>query len=258
MNKANLLINLTKREILSRYKGSFVGILWSFLTPIFMLTVYTVVFSQIFKSRWPGAQSDSQGEFALTLFVGLIVFNFFSECINRAPTLIYINANYVKKVVFPLELLPLVNIGMACFHMLLSLGIWLGGYILFFGLPKVTALFIPIIIIPLIIMTSGFCYILASVGVYIRDISQLVGVTVTAMMFLSPIFFPISILPQNYQNVALINPISFPIEELREMLMIGGAVNWAGVVIYNSIALIVLYFGYKFFEKTRRGFADVL
>lgn len=254
----DLLFSMTKREVLGRYRGSMMGLLWSFLTPLFMLSVYTLVFGQIFKTRWPGAQTDSQGEFALTLFAGLILFNFFAECITKAPTIIWSNINYVKKVVFPLELLPWVNVGVAVFHMLISLAVWLIAYCLFFGLPHATVLIAPFVIIPLVIMTCGMIFFLSSIGTYLRDIVQLVGVAVTAMMFLSPIFFPIAALPETYQKVALINPLTYPIEQLRELMISGISANWTMLIIYNVMALIVLILGFAFFQKTRRGFADVL
>jgi lipopolysaccharide transport system permease protein len=253
-----LLLSLIKRDILGRYRGSMMGLLWSFLTPLFMLSIYTLVFGQIFKTRWPGAQTDSQGEFALTLFAGLIVFNFFAECVTKAPTIIWSNVNYVKKVVFPLELLPCVNVGVSVFHMLISLFVWVIVYCLFFGLPKATVIITPLVIIPLIMLTCGMVFILSSVGTYLRDIVQLVGVAVTAMMFLSPIFFPIAALPAIYQKFALINPLTFPIEQLRVLMISGLGVNWSMLLIYNLVALSVLIAGFAFFQKTRRGFADVL
>lgn len=254
----DLLLTLIKREVLGRYRGSIIGIFWSFLTPLFMLAVYTLVFSQIFKTRWPGAQTDSQGEFALTLFAGLIIFNFFSECITRAPTIISSNVNYVKKVVFPLELLPLVIIGVSVFHMIISIVVWLIVYCLFFGLPHSTIIITPFIIIPLIMITCGITFILSSIGTYLRDIVQLVGVTITAMMFLSPIFFPISVLPFTYQKIALLNPLTLPIEQMRLLMLNGETVSLSTLLIYNLIAVIVLILGFSFFQKTRRGFADVL
>ena len=137
------LINASaKREVLGRYRGSALGLLWSFFNPLFMLSVYTFVFSEVFKSRWSGG-SDSKTEFALVLFAGLIMFNLFAECINRAPGLILSNVNYVKKVVFPLEILPWVALLSAMFHGLISLGVWLLAYLVFFGLPHATVLYLP-------------------------------------------------------------------------------------------------------------------
>jgi lipopolysaccharide transport system permease protein len=193
------LINaLIQREVVGRYRGSFMGILWSFFNPVFMLAVYTFVFSVVFKARWSGG-GDSKTEFALVLFAGMIVFSLFSECVNRAPNLILSNANYVKKVVFPLEILPIVNIGAALFHLLISLIVWLIFYIIFFGIPQLTLLLFPVVLLPLILFTLGISWILASLGVYLRDVGQIVGVITTALMFLSPIFYPVTALPKEYQ-----------------------------------------------------------
>ena len=140
-----------KREVLGRYRGSIMGILWSFFNPLFMLAVYTFVFSEVFKARWNTA-SNSKTEFALVLFAGLIMFNLFSECINRAPGTILANINYVKKVVFPLEVLPFITLFSAAFHGLVSLGVWLLAYVVFWGAPHATALYLPLIVFPFMLL----------------------------------------------------------------------------------------------------------
>ena len=160
-----------KREVLGRYRGSVMGLLWSFFNPLFMLAVYTFVFSEVFKMRW-SAGSESKTEFALVLFAGLIVFNLFAECINRAPSLILSNVNYVKKVVFPLEVLPFVGLLSALFHGAISLGVWLLAYLVLFGIPHPTALYLPLIVLPFILFIMGLSWALASLGVYLRDVAQ--------------------------------------------------------------------------------------
>ena len=171
-----------------------------------MLVVYTFVFSVVFNARW-SAGSDSKTEFALVLFAGLIVFNLFAECANRAPGLILANVNYVKKVVFPLEILPWVALGSAMFHAMISLGVWLAAYVLLFGLPHVTALFLPLVFLPLAFFIMGVSWALASLGVYLRDVSQFVGILTTVLMFLSPIFYPVTALPEAYRSFLLLNPL---------------------------------------------------
>ena len=161
----SLIKALVQREVVGRYRGSFMGILWSFFNPVFMLAVYTFVFSVVFKARW-NTNSDSKAEFALVLFAGLIMFNLFSECINRAPSLILSNVNYVKKVVFPLEILPWVALGSAMFHALISLGVWLIAYVFCFGLPPITILLLPLVVLPLLLFIMGLTWGLASFGVY--------------------------------------------------------------------------------------------
>ena len=253
----SLIKALTKREIVGRYRGSFMGILWSFFNPVFMLIVYTFVFSVVFKARWNGG-GDSKTEFALVLFAGLIVFNLFSECINRAPGLILSNVNYVKKVVFPLEILPFVAIGSALFHTLISIAVWLIAYLIVFGLPHITVLFLPLIILPLLLLIVGLTWGLTSLGVYLRDVSQFIGIATTVLMFLSPIFYSISAIPEKYRSLILLNPLTIIIEQVRNVLIWGKVPNLTILAIYFLVAALIAWLGFTWFQKTRKGFADVL
>ena len=248
---------LVQREVVGRYRGSVMGILWSFFNPIFMLAVYTFVFSVVFKARWSGG-SESKTEFALILFAGLIVFNLFAECFNRAPGLILSNVSYVKKVVFPLEILPWVALGSALFHALISLGVWLIAYLIFFGIPHITVLLLPLVILPLLLLIMGLTWGLASLGVYLRDVSQFIGVITTVLMFLSPIFYPASALPEKYRYLLLLNPLTPAIEQAREVLFWGKVPNMTILSVYLLSAVLVAWFGFAWFQKTRKGFADVL
>ena len=253
----SLLTAFTKREVIGRYRGSFLGVMWSFFNPLLMLAVYTFVFGFVFKTRWQGG-SESTGEFALILFSGLIIFNLFSDCVTRAPSLILSNANYVKKVVFPLEILPWVVMGGALFHSFVSLLVWLISYSLLFGMPHITSLFLPVILFPIILFTMGVSLILASLGVYLRDIGQVIGVIVTAMMFLSPLFFPLSSLPEEFQSLVRLNPLTDPIMQIRNILMWGKFPNWLTMGSYTLVAFVVVWLGFLSFQKTRKGFADVI
>ncbi len=253
----NLIYNLVKREVIGRYRGSMMGLLWSFFNPILMLVVYTFVFSVVFKARWAGG-TDSKTEFALVLFAGLMVYNLFAECMNRAPGLILSNVNYVKKVVFPLEILPIVAIGSATFHFLISLFVWLIFYLIFFGIPQASVLLFPVVLAPFFLLTLGLSWFLASLGVYLRDVSQIVGVMTTALMFLSPIFYPITALPEEYQLFLQINPLTFIIEQARDVMIWGKRMNWIAWAIYMVFAAIVTWLGFAWFQKTRKGFANVL
>ena len=252
-----LIQALIKREVIGRYRGSILGILWSFFNPVLMLAVYTFVFSVVFKARW-NAGSDSRTEFALVLFAGLLVFNLFSECVTRAPALILSNVNYVKKVVFPLEVLPWVSLGSALFHTLISLGVWFIFYGIFFGVPPVTALLIPIALLPLIAFTMGISWFLASLGVYLRDVSQIIGLLTTILMFLSPIFYPVSSLPEEYRRLFQLNPLTPTIEMARDVLIWGRAPDWSLYGISLAVATFVGFSGFAWFQKTRKGFADVI
>lgn len=252
-----LISALTKREVVGRYRGSTFGILWSFFNPVFMLAVYTFVFSVVFKARW-NQGSDSKTEFALVLFAGLLIFNLFAECINRAPSLILSNVNYVKKVVFPLEILPVIALCAALFHGVVSLGVWLLFYLFVFGVPHLTALLLPLIILPFILFVMGLSWMLASLGVYLRDIAQFIGLITTAMMFLSPIFYPLSALPVNYQSLLQLNPLTPAIEEVRNILIWGIMPGMQLLVVYYVSAALVAWLGFAWFQKTRKGFADVV
>ena len=215
-----LLVSMVQRDVIGRYRGSIMGLLWSFLNPLFMLLVYTFVFSMMFKMRWPQG-SGSRTEFALLVFAGLLVFNVFSECVSRAPGLIISNANYVKKVMFPLEILPWVVLGAVLFHTLASLAIWLVFHLVFFGLPPLTSLLLPLVLLPLVLFTLGISWLLASLGVYLRDVGQMVGVLTTALMFVSAIFYPTSAFPQAYQGLLHLNPRTRVVEQTRDALFWG-------------------------------------
>ncbi len=253
-----LIYQMTQREVVGRYKGSVMGLLWSFLNPIFMLTVYTFVFSVVFKARWGVGQDETKTQFAVVLFVGMIVHGLLAEVLNRAPGLVLANANYVKKVVFPLEILPLISIGAALFHSLISLAVLLTAFLIFNGYLHWTAVLTPLVLFPLVILTLGLAWLLASLGVYLRDIGQTIGIFTTMLMFASPVFFPITAIPEEYRPVIMANPLTFIIEQAREVLIWGHLPDWAGLSIYSLGALAVAWSGYAWFQKTRKGFADVL
>ncbi len=254
-----LILQMTKREVLGRYKGSAMGLAWSFFNPVFMLVVYTFVFSEIFKSRWGGVGGDdSKTQFAVVLFVGMIVLSLFSEVLNRAPSLIIANVNYVKKVVFPIEILPVIAMGTALFHSLISLSVLLAAFVLFNGYLQLTAIFIPLVLLPLVIVTLGIAWVLASIGVFLRDVGQTIGVITTVLMFLSPVFYPVTSVPERFRPFIMANPLTFIIEQAREVLIWGHAPNWAGLASYTVAAFFIAWAGYALFQKTRNGFADVL
>jgi lipopolysaccharide transport system permease protein len=253
-----LIAQLTRREVVGRYKGSALGLAWSFFNPIFMLTVYTFVFSMVFKSRWGVGGDESKTQFATVLFVGMIVHGLFAEVLNRAPGLILSNANYVKKVVFPIEILPVVAMGAALFHSLISLGVLLGAFGLFNGYLHWTAVFTPLILLPLVILTIGLAWMLASVGVFLRDVGQTIGLITTIILFVSPVFYPVTALPERFRPWLMANPLTFIIEQAREVLIWGHIPNWSWLAVYTFAATAIAWGGYAWFQKTRKGFADVL
>ncbi|WP_122666823.1 ABC transporter permease [Pseudomonas viridiflava] len=252
-----LIAVMTKREVIGRYRGSIMGLAWSFFNPVLMLAVYTFVFSEIFQARWVG-QETGKGGFAILLFVGMIVHGLFSECANRSPTLIISNSNYVKKVVFPLEILTVVTLGSAMFHTLISLVVLLAAQFLLTQQLQVSALFFPLILLPLVIATSGISWGLSALGVYLRDVGQVIVVLTTVLLFLSPVLYPVAALPAAYQPWLKLNPLTYIIEESRNVLLLGKFPQWDSLATAMLIALAIAAAGFWFFQKTRKGFADVI
>jgi lipopolysaccharide transport system permease protein len=252
---------MTKRDIIGRYRGSFMGILWSVINPIFMLAVYTLVFSVVFKARWGtagAAGTESKTDFAVILFVGLIVHTLFAETLTRAPTLVLANVNYVKKVIFPLEILSIVSLGGVLFHSIISMLVLITAFFVFNGYLQWTLIFAPLVVLPLVLLTLGLSWFLASLGVFVRDVGQTITILMTIAMFLSPVFYPISSLPANIRPLILLNPLTFIIEQARAVVIWGKFPDFVGLGWYTLVALAVMWLGYAWFQKTRKGFADVL
>jgi len=253
-----LIWQLTRRQVIGRYRGSLMGLAWSFFNPILMLVVFTFVFSVVFKARWGIGPDEGRTDFAIILFIGIIIHGLFAECINSAPSLILSNVNYVKKVVFPIEVLPWVAMGSALFHAAASLTVWAAFYLLIYAKLQWTAVFLPLVMAPLIIGTMGIAWFLTSLGVFVRDINQVIGVLTTVLLFVSPVFYPVSALPQKFQPLLQLNPLTFIIEEARNVLIWGRSPDWRGWIIYVAVSLVIAWFGFWWFQKTRKGFADVL
>ncbi|WP_240655847.1 ABC transporter permease [Paraburkholderia phosphatilytica] len=252
-----LIVALSVREVLGRYRGSIFGLAWSIFQPILMLAVYTFVFGLIFRSRWPGG-TGSRAEFALVLFSGLLVFNMFAECLNRAPGIILSNANYVKRVVFPLEILPFVAVAVALFHLFVSFLVWLLFYVIAIGVPSLTVLLFPVTLIPLIFLSLGIAWFFSALGVFVRDTAQITGLCTTVLMFLTPIFYPADAIPARFRPIAGLNPLVPVIEQVRRVLMWHRGIDLQAYLPILILSLVTLWIGYWWFEKTRKGFADVL
>lgn len=253
-----LIWQMTRREVLGRYRNSLLGLAWSFINPLLMLIVYTFVFSVIFKSRWNTSGNESKTNFAIILFAGLIVFNFFSEIVNRAPGLIISNVNYVKKVVFPLEILPWVALGSVLFHSLVSLIVLLLLQLIVNLSMPWTILFFPIVLLPLVFACMGIAWFLAALGVFVRDIGQLTTLFTTVLMFTSAIFYPLNALPKEYQELLKLNPLALIINESRNVLVFGNVPNWNSLAVASIIGFIMATAGFWWFQKMRKGFADVI
>jgi len=223
-----------------------------------MLIVYTFVFSVVFRARWSQGGDESRVDFAIILFTGLIAFGIFSECMNRAPGLVLSQPNFVKKVVFPLEVLPWTIVFSSVFHALVSLVVLLGLFLIARGYMNWTVVLVPMILLPLILLCAGLTWFLSALGVYIRDTSQVIGVMVTALMFLSPLFFPISAIPEAFRWAIALSPVAVPIEQLREVIVWGRLPDWKALGLYTIASLAVMSAGFAWFQRTRNGFADVV
>ena len=249
---------LTEREILGRYRGSTLGIAWSFITPLAMLVVYTFVFSQVFKARWGGLEQTGPLVFAINLFAGLIVFNLFSECMSRAPDLVVRNPNYVKKVVFPLEILGAVTVGSACFHAVTSILILIVFELIAFQKIPLTLLWLPLVWLPLLLGSLSCTWLLSAAGVFIRDISQIVGVGLNMLMFMSPIFFPASAMPDRWQPLLELNPLAQVIEQTRRIGVEGLNPQFEYLIGGILLGCISCEIAFRLFQRSQSAFADVL
>lgn len=253
-----LIRALVTRDVVGRYRGSAMGLAWSLFNPLVMLAIYTFVFSEVFRMKWGGGIEESKAGIASVLFVGLIVYGFFTECVNRAPTLIAANVNYVKKVIFPLEVLPWVALGSALFHAAVSISVLLVFQVATARGVPATAILFPIVVLPLALMTIGFAWFLSSLGVFLKDVAQATGLLTLVLMFLSPVFFPISSLDPRYQQWLRLNPLTYFIEEGRNVLIYGRGPDVGRWVLMLIVGFSVAWAGFYWFQKTRRGFADVV
>lgn len=249
---------MTKRDILSRYKGSILGVGWSLFTPLMMLAIYTFIFSVVFKAKWGGDIDQPKSTFAVILFTGMIVFNIFSECFNRSTNLITSNSNYVNKVVFPLNVLPWTILCSAIFHALISLAILILAAFFLLGELHFTIFLLPIIWIPFFLSLVGMMLLLSSIGVYFRDLGQITGVLTTVLMFTSPLFFPLSALPEQLQPFLMLNPLAYFIEITRDVVIWGRVPSFISIAIAYFLSFILFKLGSMCFDRLKKGFADVI
>ena len=254
----DLVGQMTRRNVEQRYRGSLLGLIWSFVQPLMMLTVYTFVFSVVFKAKWGVSVDGGKGSFAVIMFCGMTMYNLFSETVMTSCMSIANNQNLVKKVIFPLEILPVVCVfttyilGIPWFLLLFA-----GAYFIldFIG---VTMLLMPIVLIPLIVFSTGLSYIVAALGVYVRDTQYALGIVLQILFFATPIFYPTSAVPENLRWILSWNPLTVFIEQARNVFLYGKLPDWAFLGLATLISFIVLQVGVFFFVRTKRGFADVI
>lgn len=255
-----LIWNLTKREVSSTYRGSFLGGLWAIIVPFMMMAIYTFVFSVVFQARWNSGstQPTPKGEFALILYCGLTAFNLFSTVINRSPGLVLAVPNYVKKVVFPLEILPVVATGSAAFTSLINVLLILAGSLLVQHTLSPTFWLLPLAYIPLLLLTLGLGWFLSSLGVFVRDIGQVTGVFMQALFFVTPIVYSTDSLPEWIRFLIGFNPLVPILDGFRRTLLWGSSPNWSSWALVTVLCALIAMLGFAWFSITKKGFADVM
>lgn len=252
-----LIKQLVKKEIYGRFQGTQLGIFWVILEPLLMLAVYVFVFRVVFERHW-NTENETTLEFSIMLFAGLMIFNLFREVTAGAPRLILKNVNYVKKVVFPLEVLPLVSILSGLYHLAVSIFILSLIYIISNGHIHLEVMYIPLILTPYVIMLFGVSMFLAAIGVYLRDIAQIIGMIVMAILFMSAIFYPIESVPDKYHIWFYLNPVAFTVDQFRSVFILGQSPDWNWLLFYYPMSFVIFIFSFIWFQKVRKGFADVL
>lgn len=256
--RLELLLSLTGRDINKRYKESMIGALWGVLVPLIMLAIYTVIFSTIFSAQWKGVQVHSKVDYSVLLFIGLIVYNFFAESLARAPTAVLHNPNLVKKVVFPLEILPPVVVLSSLYNAAVAT-IALAFFILFSSFSFHWQLFVlPILVIPLFIFTMGVTYLFASLGVFFRDVDQFAALLARVLQYLTPVLYPSIIFPDAIGKWMRLSPLAIYVEQIRALIVVGALPKWDLYAWAVGWSLLVFFLGFWWFQRTRRAFADVV
>jgi lipopolysaccharide transport system permease protein len=254
--QTTLVFSFAKRELLGRYKGSALGIAWAVLTPVVMIAIFTFIFAGIFGARFNPNQSH--WDYALYLFCGLLPWSMFQESVQQSATTIVTNSNLVKRVVFPLETLPAAQVFAALGNQLFATVALLVATIIIRQRLELTALWLPILLIPQLLFALGAAWLIASLGVYLRDIAQGMTLLLMAWMYLTPIIYPESIVPERFRPFIDLNPFTSLVRNYRHIFLDGLAPDWRGLVYFTTISTIVFIFGYWWFARTRRGFADVV
>lgn len=256
MKQVSLIAELVRREFAGRYQGSLGGMLWALIHPLFLLSVYTLVFGVILQTRWEGGGGTFQ--YALYLFSGLIVFNAFSECLSKAPAMVVGNPNFVKKVVFPLEVLPLVSSIVALLHATIGMAVWLLAHMVFLGMPKITVFLFPLIFLAMLPLLLGIGWIFSSLGVMLRDTGQIVGIISHILLFITPIFYSAQNIPESLRLALMLNPLTLLVGWMRGLLLTGTLPGMLEIIIYMAISLAFACGALYFFKRLRPLFADLL
>ncbi len=251
---------LAGREVRSRYRSHALGPAWTLLQPLAMLGIFTFLFAVVFQARW--REGGTVGEVALQIFAGLIVFQVFRDPVGRAPGLVVGHWNFVKRVVFPLEVLPVVDLLSALFTFGVNLLVWVAGWVLIErSVPHATGLLVPLLLVPVCLTGLGVSWALASLGVFVRDIQNVTELALTVLFFLTPVFYAAERIPEPYRVLIAVNPIAHTIGWVRGAMLEGvtpDAAGWGWFAAYTLASAAIALAGYAVFMKSRRAFADVL
>ena len=254
--RRELILSLAKRELLGRYKGSVLGLLWPFLTPAVMIVIFTLVFAGIFGARF--GSTGSSWDYAVYLFCGLLPWTMFQETIQQSANTIVTHANLVKRVVFPLETLPTAQALAALAHQMFGTVALIIAAVIIQGNVHVTILLFPLLLIPQFLFTLGAAWLIASLGVFLRDITQGIGLLLMAWMYLTPIIYPESIVPERFRMMIALNPFTPLVRNYRRLFLDGVLPDWKGLAYFSVISVLVFVFGYWWFARTRKNFADLI
>lgn len=254
-----LIVQMTRRDISMRYKNSFFGSLWMIGQPLLQLLLYGFVFQVVLRSRWGIQTPDGRDvPFGLLLFCGILLHSLIADTLVRAPSLIISNTSYVKRVIFPLEILPLVSAAGTAIGVIFGVIILLAGTLYYSGVLPYQALLLPIPLASLFVLTVGLGWLLSAVGVFFRDLSQLTSSLATIMLFTAPICYPAEMVPLEFRWLLNINPLTIPVETVRLLIFSHDDVDWFVLGIYALVSVAVAALGYAVFHRMRTGFADVL
>ncbi len=253
-----LISQFTRREIEGRYRSSVLGFAWSFVTPLVLLSIYTFVFGVVFQTRWPGTRTSGLSEFGLVLFAGVTAFNIFSECLLRASGLIVGVPSYVKRVVFPLEVLPVSVLGSALFHAAISLAVLVLAQAFVTGSLHPSLAVLPFAALPLVFLSLGLAWFLSSLGVFLRDLGYAIALIVQILFFVTPIFYPLEQVPTSLQSVVRLNPLTPIVDNFRRCIFGSAPVQWAELGAWTAATGVMMMFGYAWFMRTKKAFADVI
>jgi len=261
----DLILQMTRREVVSRYRGSFLGLAWAFIHPLLLLAAYTFAFSYVMKvGRGGTAEGAAEvrrevADFAFYAFAGLILLNTVSDVAMRSPGLMLQNASYVKKVVFPLEIFPFVQLGAAGVQAGMSFLVLVAAEAIVQHSVPVTMLLAPVVVLPLALMVLGMAWLLAALGVFLRDVAQVIGILMMLLMYLSPVFYKMEMIDAGWvRRAVMLNPLTVPVVNFRHVALEGVSPDWGPCAIHAAVSAVVAWAGFWSFQRFRRGFGDVL